>query len=76
MRKKRMYGKRITFLIMTESEFCALITAYYGEHIDNIEQVTSIVFTGKELKEFTEYCLKHKNEISEIEKAFKDFSGI
>lgn len=43
---------------MNKQEFCQLLTGYFGEPIDKLEQQVSITFTGDELYEFSEFILK------------------
>ena len=44
---------------MTEKEFCEIETLYSGEPIDKIGQLQKATFTGKELKEYIEFAIKH-----------------
>ena len=39
---------------MTDEQFCKIESAISGEPIDNIEQLVSKTFTGRELKEYLE----------------------
>ena len=48
--------------LLTEEEFCYLDTQFNGEEIDNIKQAVQRSFTGKELLEFINFCIKMKNE--------------
>lgn len=43
---------------MTDKEFCILYTEYYGEVVDNVKQIVYTSFTGEELKEYVEHCIK------------------
>lgn len=45
---------------MNEEQFCEIITDYYGEHIDNINQLTQISFTGDELREFLNFVIQEE----------------
>jgi hypothetical protein len=47
---------------LTEEEFCKLHTQFYGEELDYLKQLTSQTFTGEELLEFVNFCIKIKNE--------------
>jgi hypothetical protein len=39
---------------MQEQEFLDFYTSYFGEKVDNVNQIVSHNFTGEELKEFFE----------------------
>lgn len=47
---------------MTDQEFCRIDTAINGEVIDKVEQLTSVRFTGRELKEYVERFIKIKED--------------
>lgn len=51
--------KSIAYSKMTEKEFCEIETLYSGEPIDKIGQLQKATFTGKELKEYIEFAIKH-----------------
>ncbi len=42
---------------MTNEDFCKHYSSFYGEKLDNIEQLTHILFTGEELKEYLEHFM-------------------
>jgi len=46
---------------LTDKEFCKMYTAFYGEEIDKAGQLVSAKFTGEELKEFIDHCIKLSN---------------
>ena len=46
---------------MSNEEFCKLDTEFYGEVVDNVKQIKYRSFTGEELKEYVEHCIKLKN---------------
>lgn len=48
-----------TVRIMTKDGFCKILSAYFGEPIDKLEQQVSITFSGQELFEFAEYIIKN-----------------
>ena len=60
---------------MIDKRFCELETAFTGEKIDNIKQLTHTSFTGEELKEYVEHfidaeiieAVKAENEACAIE---------
>ena len=43
--------------VIDEVQFCELITDYYGERIDNINQLAQINFSGDELLEFLNFVI-------------------
>lgn len=43
---------------MTDTQFCKIETAISGEEMDKVEQLTSVTFTGRELKEYVEDFIK------------------
>ena len=45
---------------MSDKEFCKMHTSYYGEEIDNINQIAFISFSGQELKEYVEHFLENQ----------------
>jgi len=47
---------------MTESKFCEMYSSFYGEEIDKVGQLVKSSFSGAELKEFIEHCLKQAND--------------
>ena len=42
---------------LTDAMFCEMYSSYHGEVIDNIRQLASANFNGKELKDFISHCL-------------------
>ena len=46
---------------MSNEEFCKLDTKFYGEVVDNVKQIKYRSFTGEELKEYVEHCIKLRN---------------
>lgn len=42
---------------MTDEKFCEIESKYSGEHMDKVEQLSYVKFTGRELKEFLECAL-------------------
>jgi len=50
---------------LTDEEFCRLHTSYHGELIDQVGQLISQTFTGEELKEFVEHCIKQRAQPKE-----------
>lgn len=45
---------------LTDAEFCRMYNEFHGEEIDNIKQLVRASFTGEELKEFIDHCLKFR----------------
>lgn len=59
---------------MTNEEFCKNDTSYYGELVDNIEQIVKRTFTGEELKEYVEHHIEQvKNNVA-LDSVGKRFS--
>ena len=42
---------------ITDKEFCEVYSSYYGEKIDNINQLVQITLTGEELKDLIEHFI-------------------
>lgn len=42
---------------MTDKEFCEVYSSYYGEKIDNINQLVQTTLTGEELKDLIEHFI-------------------
>jgi len=42
---------------MTDNEFCEVYSSYYGEKIDNINQLVQTTLTGEELKDLIEHFI-------------------
>jgi len=47
---------------MTEKEFLHLYSQYYGERVDNLDQIVSSTFSGEELFEFCKYLEDNKKD--------------
>lgn len=50
---------------MTDQQFCKLESSYSGEDIDQVEQVTYVNLTGREMKEFLEFAIE-QHEFPEV----------
>ena len=47
---------------MTRKDFCKAYSSFYGEKIDNLEQLKHAVFDGHELFEFAKYLSSREAE--------------
>jgi len=52
---------------MTKEDFCKLHTAFHGEEISDLKQLTFQGFTGEELFEFVSFIQRETIEIAKLE---------
>ena len=61
---------------ITDKEFCKMYTSFYGEEIDKVVQLVKSTFTGEELKEFIEHCIKLNSLFIDVNYCFCDGRAI
>lgn len=44
-------------LTITDDEMCKVISSFWGEHTDKLDQTTAVTMSGQELKDFSEHLL-------------------
>lgn len=52
---------------MDDQKFSAMMQAFNGKEMDKVEQLVNIKFTGRELKEFVEHCIKMNNSVIRLQ---------
>lgn len=57
---------------MTELEFCKLHSAFHGEDIDSVKQLTTQVFNGEELYEFCLFVVDNVPRNLVVANSFED----